>query len=347
MALPYKIISVDVSTLGVSGSYIDSHGDCQSIPFKKGLYSKGSRYTTNGKRIVENTDVKISSIPSNSLNMLKFAIKLFNILNPLCDHKLYSSGGIVKYGEKVFLLCGTPVNGVVKAYNFTYNVMCKLEIIDNGYYIHPHIAKVYLVSWNIFSSLGIYDLEPHPITQFTLSKQNIFNLIGAKDANMSIMSIFEMLNGMPGDIKEKALRALNLFTTGDTDGALNMLTVFISDGSITSIIKSQLIAFKTALTIFDIGGGNPTEISSILDFQEELEQQQISLSKLESSSHEEKEEKSDKIKLTRDLRRVGSVKRNLTQTKSKSKNDYHAKARTELKKYMSGVLRSRPINKSK
>lgn len=236
--MSYPIIKVEISkTRGVNGSYIDSEGNCLSVKFPDNLYIQGYKYITDGKNVVKCKDFKIATVPSEMYGLLHFFIRMFGILNPFCEHVLYKNGGIVKYGLDLYLIQDTPKDGVVKAFNLTRNESVKIDIYDVGYYIHPHVAKMYMLIWSLMNKFSPGKYSEQDITEDKSNLLNIFSTMGEEE----YVSIVKHLSEFDETTKNKLLKAASLLASDEKSDAFDEIDDLIKNEKIGEIVKDNLV----------------------------------------------------------------------------------------------------------
>ncbi|GIW70089.1 MAG: hypothetical protein KatS3mg101_0836 [Patescibacteria group bacterium] len=110
------------------------------------------------------------SMVKDVINTASFLIKAISILNPYASVSSYSPGGIVVYGDNHYYIIDENGNAI----NLTTREQVVIKIFEKGFYIHPHVAKVYLKLWNILSMLFPSSFTSIDIVN-NYTARNIFN----------------------------------------------------------------------------------------------------------------------------------------------------------------------------
>jgi hypothetical protein len=147
----------------------------------------------------------------------------------------------------------------VKAYNFTFETMCDLDISDKGFYIHNTISTVYLTIWNLFSYIDDGNFKKHPIKHYNLTTLFTLELLGTSDFHIDYLEIISIIDALDPDTKLRARIALETFANGNTDEALEYLSECVKDYDIFPTVRDSLVRIKNILKDFDLTDKNVTK----------------------------------------------------------------------------------------
>jgi hypothetical protein len=249
----FKVISVEESKKrGCRGKYINGDKQCKTVLFKDGSYESHCRYVTNGEEITEDLDVDVSGASATTIGAFRFLIKIGNVINPFAKISSYSNGGMIKYGEDLYLIKSlSKDNSSCKAVNLTTREVVTLNIFDVGFYIHPHITNVYLVLWNIVSQFFPEDYSKHTLSEFTLETSKVLEFVSGCD-DLDYMAILSLVNELDAGVKDTVLKSLSLFTSGKPTEALECVSSVFEDESVEQLVKEKIRCVTDLLFSMDL-----------------------------------------------------------------------------------------------